>query len=188
MGLQPTRAEAEALYVAILSDTGCFRFPTTTGDTLRIAADLLDTGVKAYHAASEIFWKRSPAALKLLSDALSTIEVSNGGSVAIMEITKRMYEEAGATSRDTEGFANYPRSIRDVLVGVLIREVEDGLFRVSLRSREGYPISDVAASFGGGGHPTAAGFRIRGDRDDVKNRIRDALGTALLDPDSTSAS
>ncbi len=188
LGLDPTRSEAEALYVAILSDTGCFRFPTTTGDTLRIAADLLDTGVKAYHAASEIFWKKSPAGLKLLSDALSTIEVTNGGSVATMEITKRMYEEAGATSRDTEGFATYPRSIRDVLVGVLIRETGDGLFRVSLRSREGYSISDVASSFGGGGHPTAAGFRIRGDRDEVKARIRDALGTALLKLDSTSAS
>jgi phosphoesterase RecJ-like protein len=188
LGVEPTRDEAEALYVAILSDTGCFRFPTTTGDTLRIAADLLDTGVKAYHAASEIFWKRSPAGLKLLSDALSTVEVTNGGVVATMEITRRMYEEAGATPRDSEGFANYPRSIRDVLVGVLIREIGDGAFRVSLRSREGYSISDVARSFGGGGHPTAAGFRIRGELDDVKARIRDALGASLLNPDSSSAS
>jgi phosphoesterase RecJ-like protein len=149
---------------------------------------LLDTGVKAYHAASEIFWKRSPAGLKLLSDALSTVEVTNGGVVATMEITRRMYEEAGATPRDSEGFANYPRSIRDVLVGVLIREIGDGAFRVSLRSREGYSISDVARSFGGGGHPTAAGFRIRGELDDVKARIRDALGASLLNPDSSSAS
>ena len=188
MGLKPTRPEAEALYVAILSDTGCFRFPTTTGDTLRTCGDLLDAGVKAYHAASEIFWKRSQTGLKLLSDALSTIEVSNGGSVATMEITQRMYEETGATPRDTEGFANYPRSIRDVLVGVLIREVGDNLFRVSLRSREGYTISDVAASFGGGGHPTAAGFRIRGERSEIKARIREAIQAALLKPDSTSAS
>ncbi len=188
LGLDPTRDEAEALYVAILSDTGCFRFPTTTGDTLRAAADLLDTGVRAYHAASEIFWKKSSRGLKLLSDALSTIEVTNGGRVATMEITKHMYDETGATSRETEGFTNYPRSICDVLVGVLIRETEEGFFRVSLRSREGYPISDVARFFGGGGHPTAAGFRIRGDRDEVKARIRDAIGTALLKPDSTSAS
>jgi phosphoesterase RecJ-like protein len=188
MGMDPTRGEAEALYVAILSDTGCFRFPTTTGDTLRSAADLLDAGVKAYHAASEIFWKRSPAGLRLLSDALATIEVTNGGSIATMEITRRMYGDTGATPRDTEGFANYPRSIRDVLVGVLIREIEDGLYRVSLRAREGHRVSDVARSFGGGGHPTAAGFRIRGDREEVKARIRDALGTALLNPDSSSAS
>jgi len=188
MGLDPTRDEAEALYVAILSDTGCFRFPTTTGDTLRTCADLLDAGVKAYHAASEIFWKRSQAGLRLLSDALSTIEVSNGGSVATMEITQRMYDQTGASPRDTEGFANYPRSVRDVLVGVLIREIGDDLYRVSLRSREGNPISDVAASFGGGGHPTAAGFRIRGDRSQVKARIREAIQAALPKADSPSAS
>lgn len=188
MGESFTVDEAEALYVAILSDTGCFRFPTTTGETLRIAGDLLDAGARAYHAASEIFWKRSPAGLKLLSSALATIEVTNGGSIATMEVTRRMYEETGGTPRDTEGFANYPRSIRDVVVGVLIREVDDCRFRVSLRSREGYAISEVARSFGGGGHPTAAGFRVSGDRGDVKARIREALKAGLLEPDSTSAS
>jgi phosphoesterase RecJ-like protein len=188
MEIEPTKDEAEALYVAILSDSGCFRFPTTTGGTLRVAADLLDAGVTAYHAASEIFWKKSAAGLRLLSNALSTIEVSNGGSIAMMEITREMYEETGATPRDTEGFANYPRSIQDVVVGVLIREIEQGRFRVSLRSREGYAISDVARSFGGGGHPTAAGFRISGDRAEVKAKIRDAIGAALLGSGSTSAS
>ena len=188
MGVALTRDEAEALYVAILSDTGCFRFPTTTGETLRIAGYLLDTGVKAYHAAAEIFWKKSSAGLKLLSSALSTIEITNGGSIATMEVTRRMYEDTGTTSRESEGFANYPRSIENVLVGVLIREIDDGRFRVSLRAREGYSISDVARTFGGGGHPTAAGFRISGDREEVKARIRDALKTALLKSDSTSAS
>jgi phosphoesterase RecJ-like protein len=188
MGVDVTVDEAEALYVAILSDTGCFRFPTTTGETLRIAGDLLDAGVRAYHAASEIFWKRSAVGLRLLSNALSTIEVTNGGSIATMEVTRRMYEETGATSRDTEGFANYPRSIRNVIVGVLIREIEENRFRVSLRAREGYAVSHVARTFGGGGHPTAAGFRIRGGREEVKARIRDALEAAILNRDSTSAS
>jgi phosphoesterase RecJ-like protein len=188
MGLEPTRDEAEALYVAILSDTGCFRFPTTTAETLRIGASLLEAGVEAYHAASEVFWKKSPAGLKLLSRALSTIEVTNGGSIATMEITNRMYDESGATPQDADGFATYPRSIRNVVVGVLIREVENGCFRVSLRSREGYAVSEVARSFGGGGHPTAAGFRICGDREEIKTRIRGALDGALLKSDSTPAS
>jgi phosphoesterase RecJ-like protein len=188
MGVTFTKEEAEALYVAILSDTGCFRFPTTTGETLRIAGHLLDAGVEAYHAAAEIFWKKSYAGLKLLSNALSTIEITSGGSVATMEVTRRMYEETGTTPRESEGFANYPRSIENVVVGVLIREIGEGRFRVSLRAREGYSISDVAGSFGGGGHPTAAGFRISGDREEVKARIRSALEAALLKSDSTSAS
>jgi phosphoesterase RecJ-like protein len=186
MGSQPTAAEAEALYVAILSDTGCFRFPNTTSDTHRIAARLLDLGAKPYRTASEIFWKRSPAALRLLGSALSTIEITNGGMIASMEVTRRMFEETGADSRDTEGFANYPRSIRNVQVGILIRETEPGRFRVSLRAREGYSIDEIAKSFGGGGHPTAAGFRTEGDLPRVKERLRSEIHTRVLKPDITS--
>jgi phosphoesterase RecJ-like protein len=178
--------EAEALYVAILSDTGCFRFPTTSAETLRTAASLLDMGVKPYHAASEIFWKRSPSALRLLSSALSTIEVTDGGAVAIMEITQEMFDQSGATPKEIEGFANYPRSIRDVLVGVFVREMEDGLFRISLRAREGYRVDGVAKVFGGGGHPTAAGFRIRGDIEDIKTRLRKEIHTTVLNPGRAS--
>jgi phosphoesterase RecJ-like protein len=188
MGVTPTRGEAEALYVALLSDTGCFRFPNTTSATLSVAADLVDLGVDPYHAASEIFWKRSNSGLKLLGSALSTIEVTNGGSIATMEITKRMYEETGATSRDSEGFANYPRSIRGVKVGILIREIDGNRFRVSLRSREQFPIGEVAKSFGGGGHPTAAGCRIEGDLESVKASLRERIAQRVLEQGPAPAS
>ena len=178
--------EAEALYVAILSDTGCFRFPTTSADTLRTAASLIDAGVKPYHTASEIFWKRSPSALQLLSGALSTIEVTNDGAIATMEITQQMFADSGGTPKDIEGFANYPRSIRNVLVGVFIREMGDGLYRVSLRAREGYRVDHVAKAFGGGGHPTAAGFRIRGEVGDIKARLRSEIHKTVLSPESAS--
>ena len=178
VGLEPN--EAEALYVALLSDTGCFRFPNTTSATLRVAAALVDAGVSPYHAGSEIFWKRSAAGLKLLSNALSSIEVTNDGSIATMEIAWRMYEETGASSRESEGFANYPRSIKGVKVGVLIRETKDGHFRISLRSREDFPIAEVAKSFGGGGHPTAAGCRMEGDLSSVKARLRERIFSGAL--------
>jgi phosphoesterase RecJ-like protein len=181
-----TAGEAEALYVAILSDTGCFRFPTTTAETMRIAAHLLDRGVKPYHAASEIFWKRSPAALMLLSSALSSIEVTNGGAIASMDVTRKMFTETGAGPRDTEGFANYPRSIRDVRVGILFREIGDKRYRVSLRAREGHAIDAIAKHFGGGGHPTAAGFRIEGDLETIKTDLRNQIHTKVLSPDDTS--
>jgi phosphoesterase RecJ-like protein len=180
-----TAGEAEALYVAILSDTGCFRFPNTTSDTHKIAAHLLDLGARPYHTASEIFWKRSPAALMLLGGALSTIEVTNDGMIASMEVTGRMFEETGADQRDTEGFANYPRSIRDVQIGILFREIEPGLFRVSLRASEGYAVDGVAKAFGGGGHPTAAGFRIQGDLPGIKKRLRNEISMKALKPDAT---
>jgi phosphoesterase RecJ-like protein len=186
MGMELTPEEAEALFAAILSDTGCFRFPTTTGETLRVAAGLIEAGARPYHVASEIFWKRSPAGLRLLGSALSTIEVTNSGTVATMEITQGMYLDSGATSRDTEGFANYPRSIKDVKVGVLIREIGDGLFRVSLRSSEDCSVDGIAKQFGGGGHATAAGFRIEGELGNIKARIREQVGALI--PESGAAS
>ena len=179
LGASLVTAEAEALYVAILSDTGCFRFPTTTSRTLGIAAHLLDLGVRPYHAASQVYWQKSLPSLKILGDALCTIEVSHDGKIAIMEITQDMYREAGACGVDTEGFANYPRSIEGVAVGVLLRETERGRFRVSLRAAEGYDVDAIAKVFGGGGHVTAAGFRIDGDLGAIKARIRSEIAARL---------
>lgn len=172
--------EAEALYVGILSDTGCFRFPNTTSQTLRVASELLKVGVKPYRVASEIFWNRSPKGVLLLSNALATLEITNGGEVASMEVTKAMVEAAGADNRDTEGFADYPRSIRNVKVGILFREIDHDLYRVSLRSREGFDVDGIAQSFGGGGHPTAAGFRISGRLDEIKQVLRDQIEERVL--------
>jgi phosphoesterase RecJ-like protein len=187
LGGEPTEGECEALYTAILSDSGCFRFPTTTPDTLMVASRLLDGGARPYHIATELFWNRSPEALGLLSRALSTIEITDCGAVATMEVTREMYRCTGGTARDTEGLANHARSIRDVIVGVLLRETDPGSYRVSLRAREGFTIDDVARSFGGGGHPTAAGFRIQGELGSIKERIREAILASITDAETPSA-
>jgi len=179
LGVPFERSEAEALYVAIMSDTGCFRFPTTTAETLSIGAHLISLGVRPYHVASEIYWKKPLGSLKILGSALSSIEVTSDGKVATMDVTRRMYRETGATNMDTEGFANYPRSIEGVAVGVLLRETEEGHFRVSLRAAEGYDVDVVARHFGGGGHTAAAGCRIDGDLETVKARVREAIAAHL---------
>lgn len=171
LGAGLVTTEAEALYVAILSDTGCFRFPSTTGSTLRIAAHLLDLGVKPHHAASEVYWKKSLPSLRILGDALRSMEVSDDGMIATMGLTRAMYRDSGATDMDTEGFANYPRSISGVAVGALLREIDEGHFRVSLRAAEGYDVDAIAKVFGGGGHMAAAGFRIDGNLESVQARV-----------------
>ena len=178
-----TGGEAEALFSGIMTDTGCFRFPTTSSRTLKIAAELLELGAKPYHLASEIFWNKSVSGMKLLSDALATIETTHEGRVATMDVTKAMMDASGADHFDTEGFANYPRLISGVLVGVLLRETEAGNFRVSLRSKENVDVNEIARTFGGGGHQTAAGFRIKGDLSRIKERIRHEISRHL--PGST---
>lgn len=171
LGAGLVATEAEALYVAILSDTGCFRFPSTTGSTMRIAAHLLDLGVKPYHAASEVYWKKSLPSLRILGDALRSMEVTDDGMIATMGLTRAMYRDSGASDLDTEGFANYPRSISGVAVGALLRETDEGHFRVSLRAAEGYDVDAIAKVFGGGGHMAAAGFRIDGDLESVRAKV-----------------
>lgn len=185
-GMGILEEEAEALYVGILSDTGCFRFPNTTAETLRVASELVKAGVKPYRVASEIFWNRSPKGVLLLSNALATLEITNGGEVASMEVTREMVEITGADNRDTEGFADYPRSIRNVKVGILFREIERDLYRVSLRSKEGFDVDGIAQSFGGGGHPTAAGFRISGKLTTIKQALRKEIGERILKPSRSS--
>jgi phosphoesterase RecJ-like protein len=174
-----TEGEASALFSGIMTDTGCFRFPTTSSRTLRIAAELLDQGARPYRLASEIFWNKNVAGMKLLSEALATIETTDGGRVATMDVTKAMMDDSGADHVDTEGFANYPRLIKGVLVGVLLREIAEGSFRVSLRSKETVDVNEIARAFGGGGHQTAAGFRIEGDLGEVKTRIRREVSSHL---------
>jgi phosphoesterase RecJ-like protein len=166
-----TGGEADALFSGIMTDTGCFRFPTTSSSTMRVAAELLDLGAEPYRLATEIFWNRSVSGIKLLSRALGTIETALGGRIATMEVTRDMLESSGADQLDTEGFANYPRLIGGVLVGILLREMDKGTYRVSLRSKESVDVNEIARAFGGGGHRTAAGFRIKGELGDAKRRI-----------------
>lgn len=177
-----TEGEAEALFSGLMTDTGCFRFPTTSARTLKIAAELLEIGAKPYHLASEIFWNKSVSGMKLLSEALATIETTNEDRVATMDVTKAMMDDSGADHFDTEGFANYPRLISGVLVGVLLREIEEGNFRVSLRSKESVDVNEIAHAFGGGGHQTAAGFRIKGDLARIKEKIRREIARHIPDP------
>jgi len=176
-----TEGEASALMGGIMTDTGCFRFPTTSSRTLRIGAELLDLGARPYSLASEIFWNKNVAGMKLLSEALATIETTDGGMVATMDVTRAMMEDSGADHVDTEGFANYPRLIKGVLVGVLLRELDRGHFRVSLRSKETIDVNEIAQAFGGGGHQTAAGFRIDGDLGEVKRRIRQEVSRHITE-------
>ena len=123
--------------------------------------------------------------MKLLSEALGTIETTDDGRIATMDVTMAMMKDSGADHVDTEGFANYPRLISGVLVGVLLRELEENNFRVSLRSKEDVDVNEIARVFGGGGHQTAAGFRISGDLEDVKQKIRREISRHILDSTPT---
>jgi phosphoesterase RecJ-like protein len=154
---------AHALYVAIMTDTGSFRFSNVTGRVHRIIADLIERGkLDTSGIHSDIFDRRSPEGLKLLSRVLATIEMHIGGQVGTMVINNRMLSETGASIEEAEGFVNYVLSIEGARVAMLFTETERGT-KVSFRSKGDAHVHELAHALGGGGHRNAAGAFLRQD-------------------------
>lgn len=165
---------ATNLYAAISVDTGMFRYPNTTADTLRVGADLIEAGAKPFAVASGLYesWSRNRFALFRLS--IDSIET--WGDAALMVITQQMMSETGTTQSETENFVNYPLLIKDVKVSVFLREAKEGTWKASLRSKGKVNAARIAERFSGGGHRNAAGCSLTGTLDEVKKAILEAVG------------
>jgi bifunctional oligoribonuclease and PAP phosphatase NrnA len=150
------------LFAAIQGDTGSFRYSNTTARVLRVAADLVDRGADPWDISRRVMDTHSIPRLRLLKAALGTIQLRQDGRIAIMTLSRKMFEEAGAHEADSEQFVDYPRFVRGVELGVLIREIAHNACRFSLRSNNWLNASRLASRFGGGGHARAAGFTHNG--------------------------
>lgn len=179
LGVNLTPEIATCLYVAIISDTGRFTYSNTTPSSLRISAELIEAGVSPHSVAEELYETKSVAGTRLLAMALSTLELSEGGRVAWLQVTRDALRAAGASDEDTEGIVNFTRMIAGVEMGLLFREEAENRVRVAFRSRCRIDVSRLASRFGGGGHPRAAGCTLRGRLDEVKAAVlREALSMA----------
>lgn len=157
----PLDAEtASAFYVSLASDTGFFRYYNTTLRAFEAAEELVRAGVVPGDVSLWLNESASRGSIKLLGLCLSTLEVTPDGKIAIIELPKRFFSEAGATPEDTEGIVNYGRSINGVLVSILLKESDDQSTRVSMRAKPGVDVQAVAAMFGGGGHKAASGCTV----------------------------
>jgi len=153
---------AYCLYTAIVSDTGSFKYDSTTAKTFMIAGELVARGVNPSEVAGKLFDNYSPSRLRLLQAVLATLEFEAEGRIGIINVTQAMYADSGATPEDTEDFISFPRAASPVQVAVFIKEAKDHWISVSLRSKGVKDVADIARKFGGGGHRNAAGFRIEG--------------------------
>ncbi|MBV9340500.1 MAG: bifunctional oligoribonuclease/PAP phosphatase NrnA [Acidobacteria bacterium] len=160
---------ATCLYTAVLTDTGAFMFESTSEHTFELARELVLAGANPARCARQVYFGHSTAKLRLLGAALSALE--RDGSLAWMPITQAQMERAGAKEEDCEGLVNYALSIGDVEVAVFFRELPDGRFRVSLRSKGGLDVSEIAAEFGGGGHRCASGCAVDGPLEAATARV-----------------
>ena len=170
-GIQIDETAATQLLTGLIADTGAFRFANTAPRTFHTAARLTDLGAEPSIIAREVYDNRPLRAVKLLGRALSSIETDDDGSVVWASITKRDLEELGATDIDTESIINHIRAVRGPKVAVLFREIEPDSIRVSLRSRDGIDVNEVAKVFGGGGHVAAAGCTVNRSLDDAKRLV-----------------
>ncbi|PIE73220.1 MAG: phosphoesterase [Deltaproteobacteria bacterium] len=148
------------LYVAISTDTGSFRYETTSARTMQIAGELLDNGVKAEEVSAFLYDNYTRERLHLLGRALDSVELLIEDRVALMTVSQQMLQETGASLQDLEGFIDIPRAVNSVKVAVLFKEKSDGGVAVSMRAKGECNVAAVAKKFGGGGHKNAAGFHL----------------------------
>jgi phosphoesterase RecJ-like protein len=178
LGVSPSPAVATNLYTAIHVDTGSFRYSNVTADTFRVAAALVEAGADPAWVAGRLYERRSPESLRLLAATLARIQVSGDGRVAWLSLPAGTVPEAFVEAED---LVTYPRSIASVRVACLLRE-RDGVVKVSLRSKGDVDVSRIAAKFGGGGHPNAAGCTVAGSLDEVTQQVLASVGAALERP------
>jgi phosphoesterase RecJ-like protein len=162
LGVPLTREIAEGLFVALVTDTGWFRYSNTRARVFEIARELLATGVEASKVYSHLYQSNPSEWLRLVGSVLSGLEVEAGGKVALGTITKRMLAETGARLQETEEILDLLRSLDGVEVALVFKETDGDGVRVSLRSRASVDVAKVAQRFGGGGHSRAAGATVPG--------------------------
>ena len=161
-GVSLNKSVATNLYVAIVTDTGSFRYECTSSHTMRIGAELVDHGVCPDEISEHLHNNSSYARIKLMALVLSSLTMYGDGRIALIRLNPEMLEESGATLEDVEGFVDIPRSIRSTKAAVFLKEGQAGIISVSLRAKGECDVSLVANTFGGGGHRNASGCRFSG--------------------------
>ena len=166
---------AEAVYIGIIMDTGVFRYSSTSRKTMEIAGRLMEKGVPFWKYIYECFYQRTYTQTQLLGRTLLTSMRLMEGRVIVATVTRRMLEFYGAQTEDIEGIIDQLRVTKGVEVALLLQEIGDQEYKVSMRSNNFVDVSRIAVYFGGGGHVKAAGCTMRGSLHDVVNNITEHI-------------
>ena len=154
-----TAGEANLLYAAVSTDTGCFQYSTTTAATLRAAAELVECGAENSALNTLLFRTMSRARMALEGRMLTGMRYFKDGRISVNIVTQAMLDECGADENDCDDLAGIAGKAKGSLISLTIREVAEGS-KVSVRSKPGINVSDVCAVYGGGGHAMAAGVTL----------------------------
>ncbi len=179
LGSPLTPAAADALFVALVMDTGWFQHNNTTAATFALAEELVAAGARRGFLHEMLFERNTLGRLKLMGLTLDRLQVTHGGKTAWTEIRQADYAATGATPMDSEDLVNFTRSIAGVEVGLLFLEQPRGGIKVSFRSREAVDVAQIAEQFGGGGHRAAAGVVLDPPMEQAQARVLQAVAAAL---------
>ena len=162
---------ATCIYTGISTDTGCFKYSNATPRSYRIAADMLETGIDANNINRIMFDTKTRSRLEIERMVLDNIEFYCNSKCAIIYVTLDMIKKSQANDSDLEGLASIPRQIEGVMVGITMRQKEDGSFKVSVRTDETINSAKICEKFGGGGHQCASGCSLNFDLETAKNKL-----------------
>lgn len=166
---------ANALYLAVSTDTGCFQYSNVTVDTLRAAAELKELGADTFAINKVMFGTKTIARLRLEAALTESAAFYAGGLVCVCVLTNALMDRIGATEDDVDEISGFPRDIQGVQIGVMLRQLREGGCKISLRTSGDYNASDICAMLGGGGHQAAAGCTLESDVETAKGRILEAI-------------
>lgn len=171
---------AECLYLGIVHDTGVFKHPNTTRQTMEIAGILLEKGARSALVIDKTFYKKTFRQNKMLARALENAFLMFDGKVIVSCLVREDFDEHGATNLDTDGVVDALRVTDGVECALWMYEYpKKGTFKCSLRSNENVNVNLIACSLGGGGHIRAAGCEVEGDKDTIILRVTDLIKEQL---------
>ena len=175
LGVALDRATAEALYVGIVYDTGSFVYPKTSARTLRAAARLVEAGVQPSEVYTRVYECKTISFLVLQARVQATMEFEFDRRVAIQTMTRQTILDSGSTYEEGQQLINIPLSALEVRVSIFFKENLSGLARCSLRSKGDIDVSAIARFHKGGGHRTAAGFKLSLPLEETKAKVLQQL-------------
>jgi len=160
-GVTMSKDIAEAVYVGVSTDTGCFRYSNTTAHTFAVAAVCASAGARVYELNQDLFETNTLGRLKIQAWIVEHMKMIRNGEMAIVAIPKSVEEEIGVTQDDMDNISSFPRTVAGVCMAATLRETPDDGTKISVRAIPGYDATKITEQFGGGGHKGAAGASLK---------------------------
>jgi phosphoesterase RecJ-like protein len=170
---------ATALYAGIVYDTGSFAYSKTSAGTFEAALDLVRRGANPSRIHGALYESGAVSVLLLRRDVMSTLELHDNDRIAVQTLSRSMLAGTGSAYQEADGFINIPLQAAAVEVSIFLKENEEGVLRCSLRSKGAVDVANIAQSFGGGGHKSAAGFKSPYPLETIKGKVLELVVAAL---------